>query len=276
MSVRVQDLVASRFDELRYEPTAKRLRAQLAVDTVVDSSRALLVWEPRRVVPTYAVPEEDITAELVIADPTADTAAPAGFAVPDVTNLRVFDPRIPFHVHSTAGQPVDIRAGGRTVQGFRPRDPDLAGYLILDFAGFDRWLEEDEEVIGHPHDPFKRIDVRRSSRHLRVVLDGEVLADTAQPMLLFETLLPVRYYIPREDVVAQVEPSPTTSVCAYKGQASYCSVRAGGRMVEDLAWYYEDPLLDALPVKGYLAFFNEKVDLELDGVPLPRPVTPWS
>ncbi|MDJ0355251.1 DUF427 domain-containing protein [Paenarthrobacter sp. PH39-S1] len=280
MSIRLRDAWGGQLGELRHEPVAKRVRARLAGGTVVDSNRAVLVWEPRRVVPTYAVPVEDIAAQLVAsaADPVKETGAAVGFAVPDVTDLPVLDPRIPFGVRSIAGQSVEIRVpgSGRSALGFRPSDEDLSGYVILDFAGFDRWLEEDDEIISHPHDPFHRIDIRTSSRHVQVMLGGEVLADTVRPLLLFETMLPVRYYIPRDDVTAALEPSRTTTYCAYKGEAAYWSVRVGGDIVADLIWHYENPLLDAQPVRGHLAFFDEKTDLVIDGTPRPRPITPWS
>lgn len=214
VSVRLRDLFASELGELRHEPTAKRVRAELGGLTVVDSLRAELVWEPRRVVPTYAVPVEDVDGELVASSAPApdETGKPVGFAIPDVTDLPVLDPRVPFGVRSTDGDPVDVHAAGRMVAGFRPGDPDLAGYVVLDFDAFDRWLEEDDVVVGHPADPFHRIDVRSSSRHVQVLLEGQLLADTRRPRMLFETLLPPRYYLPMDDVVAQLQPSPTQRI----------------------------------------------------------------
>jgi uncharacterized protein (DUF427 family) len=280
MGVRLRDVLAGQLDQLRYEPVAKRVRAELDGTVVVDSDRAVLVWEPRRVVPTYAVPVQDVLGEVVRVPASApvDDAARLGFAIPDVTVLLVFDPRIPFSVRLTEGQPVQIRppALERTVEGFRPSDPDLAGYVVLDFAGCDRWLEEDEEIAGHPRDPFHRVDVRASSRHVQVFLDGELLADSTHPSLVFETLLPVRYYLPPEDVTADLRPSDTRTWCAYKGAASYWSVEMAGGVVPDLVWSYEDPLPDAAAVAGRRTFFDERVDLVVDGVPRPRPVTPWS
>ena len=156
MGVRLQNVLGQQIGALRYEPTQKRVRASVADEVVVDSDRAVLVWEPRRVTPTYAVPAEDVYAELVApASAPTETGAPEGFSIPDVTRLPVLDPRIPFAVHSTDGDPVDIRVrDDRKVAAFRPSDPDLAGYVILDFAGFDIWREEDDEIVGHPRDPF--------------------------------------------------------------------------------------------------------------------------
>jgi uncharacterized protein (DUF427 family) len=130
--------------------------------------------------------------------------------------------------------------------------------------------------VGHPRDPFHRIDVLASSRHLRLELDGHVLAESSRPMLLFETMLPVRYYLPRGDVRAKLVRSDTHTYCAYKGKASYWSANVGGRLVPDLAWTYREPLTDASRVGGLIAFFNERVDVVLDGQRSERPVTPWS
>jgi uncharacterized protein (DUF427 family) len=102
--------------------------------------------------------------------------------------------------------------------------------------------------------------------------DGQVLAESRQPVLVFETTLPMRTYLPRDDVrLDLLEPSPTRTACAYKGVASYLA-RAG----EDLAWSYEDPLPDAGELAGLVCFFDERVDVTLDGEKRPRPVTPWS
>ena len=279
MSSQVRELMASGFGQLRHEPTAKRIRAVLGGETVVDSSRALLVWEPRRIVPSYAVPAEDVHGELrPAAVATPGPGADVGVALPDVTALRVLDPRIPFTVHSADGEAADLRAAGQERPGaaFRPADGDLAGMVVLDFGAFDAWYEEDELNVAHPRDPFHRIDVLPSSRQVQLELDGVVLADSSRPVLLFETMLPTRYYLPRADVTAELIPSDTKTWCAYKGQASYYSVRVGGQLVPDIAWYYTDPRHDALQVRDLIAFFTERVDVTLDGERRPRPVTPWS
>jgi uncharacterized protein (DUF427 family) len=279
MGVRLRESLTGPMDELRFEPTEKRVRAELDGQTVVDSVRAVLVWEPRRVVPTYAVPADDLRGELVtMPSPEAAPEGPRGFALPEVTALPVLDPRIPFAVRRTKGEPVELRAEGlgRTLAGFRPVDADLAGYVVLDFAGADRWLEEDEEISGHPRDPFHRVDVRASSRHVRLSLDGRLLAESTRPALVFETMLPPRYYLPRDDVAAGLIASDTRTWCPYKGGASYFSVDLGDRVVDDLAWSYPSPLPDAVELGGRIAFFDERVDVVVDGVPRPRRVTPWS
>ena len=281
MSSQVRELMASGFGELRHEPTAKRIQAVLGGATVVDSTRAVLVWEPRRIVPSYAVPVQDVRGDLVPAGAVSAAAGPGddvGVGLGDVTALRVLDPRVPFAVHSTAGEVVDLRAAGlvRAGAGFRPADPDLAGLVILDFGAFDAWYEEDELNVAHPRDPFHRIDVLPSSRQVRLELDGQVLAVSSRPVLLFETMLPTRYYLPRADVTAELVPSSTGTWCAYKGQASYFSASVGGRLVSDIAWSYPDPQHDAARVRDLIAFFDERIDVVLDGERRARPVTPWS
>jgi uncharacterized protein (DUF427 family) len=267
MSVRALDALRQGFPEGLHEPIQKRVRASLGGKAVIDSTRAMVVWEPRRVVPSYAVPVEDVRAEVVPAAP-----AEAGAGAPPVLH-----PDIPFAVHTLEGRPVAIRAGGAEGQGFRPADDALAGYVILDFPSFEDWLEEDDPVRGHARDPFHRIDVLPSSRTVRVELGDRVLAESSEPLLLFETSLPVRAYFRREDVRMELlRPSPTRSRCAYKGEAIYFSVEGAGPEGEDVAWCYEDPLPEVGLIVGRLAFFDERVDVLLDGVRRERPVTAWS
>ena len=257
----MRDAMREQLRQLRYEPTEKRLRAQLDGHPAIDTTRALIVWEPRRVVPSFAVPVEDVAGELVPTDAGEESGA------------DILHPGIAFAAHSAPGETFDIRIGGRTLPqaAFAPADDDFDGYVIVDFAAFDAWLEEDEPLLGHPRDPFHRIDIRRSSRHVVVERDGRVLADTTRPTLLFETSLPTRFYIPREDVVADLEPSERRTICAYKGEAGYFSVDG-----LDLVWTYEDPLLDAAAIKGLLCFFDELVDVTVDGRKRARPLTKFS
>ena len=258
-----------RLGDLRHEPIDKRIRATLGDLTVLDSTRALLVWEPKRIVPSYAVPAEDVMAEAAPAPGDPGEAVDA----PRLGDRPVYDPSVPFSVHTTPGEPLELRAGDRTAAAFRPADEALSGHLILDFAGFDAWYEEDERNVAHPRDPFHRIDIVHSSRHVRVERDGEVLADSGRPCLLFEPPLPVRCYLPLEDVAMDLlRPSDTRSFCAYKGEASYWSTERA----PDVAWTYRAPLREAAEVTGRVAFFNERVDVIVDGAPLERPVTPWS
>jgi uncharacterized protein (DUF427 family) len=278
MAFRLGETLLASMTELRIEPTTKRVRARLGGETVVDTTRALLVWEPRRVVPVYAVPVEDVAAELV------DAAGPDSSrsqTVPLVTLGAGGPPVIEsagFGVHTTEGDELTLRVGEAELpgSGFRSTDPDLAGYVILDFDAFDEWLEEEEPIGGHPRDPFHRVDVRLSSRHVRIELDGEILAETSRPRIVFETKLLPRCYIPREDVREELlRPSPTRTICAYKGRASYFSAEIAGRTVEDVAWTYESPLPDAAELTRFVSFYDERVDHVLVDPGLdPPPRTP--
>jgi uncharacterized protein (DUF427 family) len=270
MGLHLAHAFMARLGELRYEPTAKRIRGMIGDDAVVDSTRTRIVWEPGRVVPSYAVPAEDVSGEIV---PRSDGPSPPPAELPRLGGQQVLDPSIAFSVRTTEGEAVTIRARGREAAGFRPRDPDLDGYVVLDFDDFDAWYEEDERNVSHPRDPFHRIDIVHSSRRVRVEAGGEVLAESSQPYLLFETHLPVRYYLPAEDVRTDVlTPSSTRTACAYKGEASYFALPGAG----DIAWTYPAPLREAAEVTDRIAFFNELVDVVVDGERLERPVTPWS
>jgi len=257
MAVRVMDLRQSRSEELRYEPTEKRIRATIGGRTVVDSARAAFVWEPRRIVPSYAVPEADVNAELRVGRPPE--RAPDGG----------LHPGHPFAMHTAPGDPLLVDG---FAEAYRLHEPDLPGYVLLDFAGFDAWYEEDERNYGHPRDPFHRIDIVHSTRHVVVELDGVTLADTRAPALLFETQLPTRFYLPPGDVdLAAFAPSEKHSWCAYKGQASYWSLPD----TPDVAWFYPDPLREAAEVKDMIAFWDERVDVIVDAERRGRPKTHW-
>lgn len=246
----MRDLLDSALGSLRYEPTEKRLRVYLADELIADTGDARLVWEPRRVVPTYAIPAADFSARL---EPSDDPGSAP---------------------HSCAGASFDVAAGEirRPAAAFAPDDPGLAGYLVLEFGAFE-WREEDAAIIAHPRDPFRRIDILPSTRHVRIEWQGRVLAQSSRPLLLFETLLPVRFYLPRNDIAVDLQPTETVTCCAYKGQASYYSVPDGPT---DVAWTYHRPLHDAEPVRDRIAFFDERVDVVVDGQRRDRPVTPWS
>ena len=268
MAIRMEESLAESRDELRFHPTTKRIRVRLGGRVICDTTSAVLVWEPRRVVPTYAVPAADLTADLEPAqsrplpDPMPQVLGPYNFAL-----------------HSCPGRAFSVHADGEVAEAaaFVPDDPDLAGHVVLDFGVGTpfTWMEEGEPVIGHPHDPFKRIDVLRSDRRIEVSNEGQVLADSRRAVSLYETSLPTRWYLPRDDVrLDLLEPSTTRTVCAYKGEASYYSLASGA--AEDIAWYYPDPLHDAAAVRDLVCFYAERTDLTVDGTDLPRPLTPWS
>ncbi len=274
MGTMVRDILMGSLGELRYEPVDKRIRGVIGGQVIIDTVRAMLVWEPKRIVPSYAVPVEEL--EIYTSSPVEATGdEPASTVVPHLGDRPVYDPSVPFAVHTAEGAVLDLRVAGteRRAAAFRPADKALSEYVIVDFDAFDEWFEEDERNVGHPRDPFHRIEVVHSSRSVRVERDGQLLAASSRPYLLLEAPLPVRYYLPFEDVSEGVlHGSSTRTLCAYKGQATYWSLENE----DDIAWSYPAPLREAAEVTDRIAFFNERVDLVVDGIPLARPVTPWS
>jgi uncharacterized protein (DUF427 family) len=155
----------------------------------------------------------------------------------------------------------------------------FAGLAHVDWHAVDAWFEEDEEVFGgHPRSPYARVDAMRSSRRIRVEIDGVVLAESSAPVLLFETGLPTRHYIQRTDVdFTALEHTETTTYCPYKGTTSdYWSARIGDALHEDIAWSYAYPAPEVIQIAGLIAFYDEKVDTFLDGEPVARPQTKFS
>jgi uncharacterized protein (DUF427 family) len=195
-----------------------------------------------------------------------------GEAVVDSVNARL--------LHESGRLPVywfpegDVRTG--EVEVTRRDERMFEGLVTLAWDAVDEWLEEDETMLGHARDPYHRVDVVDTSRHVRVLWGGRAIADTTRARVLFETGLPPRWYIPREDVSGNLQPSDLRSVCAYKGEAGYWSLLTPGGPDENLAWTYRHPRHDAARIKDYVAFFNERVDIEVDGEVPERPVTPWS
>ena len=156
-------------------------------------------------------------------------------------------------------------------------EPHAGGYVNVPWDSVDRWFEEDEEVEVHPRDPYHRIDTFATSRRVTISIDGIALADSTGARALYETGLPTRYYLPPDDVrTDRLEPSDTVTRCAYKGTARHWSARVDGVRVADVAWRYDDVRAEGAPVRGLIAFYDERVDVDVDGVRQERPSTPWS
>ena len=231
---------------VRVEHGAKRIRAYLAGELVADTTRPLLVWE-KPYYPTYYFPLDDVRSELLVPDGTV--------------------------VHSPSrgdGQTFSIRIGDREVVGAALRYEEspfeqLREAIRLDWDALDAWFEEDEQVFTHPRDPYTRVDILVSSRHVTVERGGVTLAETHKPTLLFETGLPTRYYLPKTHVrMDLLVPSDTVSHCPYKGDAEYWSLAEGG--LPDVAWSYRTPLPESQKIAGLISFYPEKVELYVDGV----------
>ena len=275
MAVRLSGLMWSVLGELRYEPVPRRIRAMRDGQLVLETLGAAVVWEPQRVVPTYAVPVTDLVVEVEPAPARTEPVTATPVALGSVT---LYDPSAPFAFHTTPGTELTVLVGDQRLVGaaFAPDDPALAEYEIVDFDAFD-WLEEDEPLIAHPRDPFDRIDVRASNRRVRFEHDGQLVAESDRTLMLFEGFaLPPRYYLPQEDIAVELRPSDRRSVCAYKGRASYWSAVVGDEVLTDLVWGYPDPLPDMRLITGRVSLFNERLDVFLDDVLQPKPVTPWS
>jgi uncharacterized protein (DUF427 family) len=243
-----------------FEDSPRRIRARFAGETIVDSRHAKMLHE-HGYLPLYYFPQDEVRMDLL--EPTDHTT------------------RCPFKGEASYWS---VRVGDRVSENAAwsyldpiPDAPPLAGYVAFYWHKLDEWFEEDEPAIVHARDPYHRVDVLATSRHVRISVNGEVVADTTRAKVIFETGLPPRWYIPPEDVRAEaLADSDTRTGCAYKGFASYKSVAAGGETEEDLAWFYEDPSRDVAPIKGMLAFFNERADIEVDGELQERPITQWS
>ena len=245
---------------LRVVPSPKWVRVFFGGEAVADSKQAKLLCGNR--IPVYYFPESDVRMELL--EPTDHTADISGVGGASYRNLRVGD-----------------RAAEDAVWGLvKPAGEisGLKGHLAFEWSKMDAWFEEDEEVLVHARDPFKRVDIMPSSRHVRVVVGGETVAESRNPSILFETGMPTRYYLPMVDVRMELlRPSESVTRCPYKGEAHYYSVAVGGQAHQDIAWYYRYPIPEASKVAGMVCFFNERVDaLYVDDELMPKPRTPWS
>jgi uncharacterized protein (DUF427 family) len=233
---------------VRVEPGSKRVRAYLGGELVADTMRPTLVWEGPHY-PVYYFPFEDVRRELLSED--------GGVA------------------HSPSrgdGRRFTVRAGGKEAAGaaLRYEDspiPELRETIRLDWEAMDAWFEEDEQVFTHVRDPYTRIDILPSSRHIRIEVDGVTVAESTSARLLFETGLRTRYYLPKTHVRTDLlEPTETASHCPYKGEAEWWAVRVGEELHADLAWSYPTPLPESQKIAGLVAFYDEKVDVYVDGV----------
>src|SRR5262245_25319201 len=243
---------------IRIEHGAKRVRAYLGGEVIADTIRPVLVWEIPYY-PAYYFPLKDVRTELL--EPDGRTVHS-----PSRGDARTFT----------------IRAGGKAVPGAAMRYEEspierIRDLIRFDWDSMDAWFEEDEEVFTHPRDPYTRVDILASSRHVRVEVDGTTIADSTSPRLLFETGLPLRYYLPKTHVQMKLlTHTDSESHCPYKGQAEWWSVLVGGQVYKDFAWSYRMPLPESQKIAGLVAFYNEKVDIYVDGVLQERPVTKFS
>jgi uncharacterized protein (DUF427 family) len=238
------------------EPSPRRIRVRIGNELIADSERAqLLVQYGPGGLPTYYLPIEDVRPGALVDETTS----------------------------AEGQQRWTVRAGKTRAEGaaWAHEDPTgplapLADHVTFSWRQLD-WYEEDERVVVHARDPHKRVDTLRSSRRVQVFANGELVADSVRPLLLFETSLPTRYYLPFADVRTELlEGSDAVTICPYKGRARYWSVRVGDTFVQDVAWSYPDPIPENPKIRDLLCFFNERVDLVVDGKALERPMSPWA
>ena len=243
--------------DIRVEHSRKRVRILLGGELVADTTAPLLVWEIPYY-PAYYIPAADVVAKLIPVGSASDTRLGAA---------ELFTVQVP---------------GGTAADGAARKYPASPARQLQDAVRFDweamsEWLEEDEPVYTHARDPHTRVDILASSRHVRVEIDGVTVADSHSPRILFETGLPPRYYLPLSDIRTDLlRPSSTSTHCPYKGTAGYWSVDTGNALHEDVVWIYRTPLPESQKIAGLAAFYDEKVDVFIDGVVQRKPQTKWS
>lgn len=243
---------------IRVEDGQKRIRVYLGGELVADTNNVKLVWE-KPYYPTYYFPVADVNTDLLV----------------DTGETHRTPSRGESAIHS-------VKAGGKEAQGaarWYADSPleDVSDHISFNWRSMDAWFEEDEQVYVHARDPYTRIDILQSSRHVEVFVAGTKVADTHKPRLLFETGLPVRYYIPKTDIrMDLLEPTDLTTDCPYKGTANYYSVNVDGDTHENIVWWYKSPVHESARIAGYVSFYNEKVDVHVDGELQERPKTVFS
>jgi uncharacterized protein (DUF427 family) len=237
---------------VRAERGHKRLRALVGGQVVLDTRRPLMVWE-HPYYPTYYVPADDLLADVA---PTGATERTPSRGVGHVCDLVVEGRRVP----------------AAALVYPEPELEAIRDHVRVSWDAVDGWFEEDEEVFVHARDPYKRVDVLPSSRHVVVEVDGVRLADSSRPTMVFETMLIARTYLPALDVRQDLlVPSETVTRCPYKGTAAYLHLRAGEVAVDDVAWTYRFPVRESAGIAGLICFHDEKVDVIIDGERQQRP-----
>jgi uncharacterized protein (DUF427 family) len=238
----------TRRGRVHVEHGAKRIRAYLGGELVADTTEPLLVWEKPQY-PAYYFPVGDVRTELLEADGGVVRSPSRG-----------------------DGHTFTVKAGGKQVTGAALRyeaSPfeELRDAIRLDWHAMDAWFEEDEQVFTHPRDPYTRVDILPSSRHVRIEVDRLTIAETDKPTLLFETGLPVRYYLPMTHVrMDLLTSSESVSHCPYKGEAEWWSLHVGDDSRPDVAWSYPTPLPESQKIAGLISFYPREVDVYVDGV----------
>lgn len=237
------------------EPSERWVRVKLNGETIADSKNPILLIQfGRDVMPTYFFTHDEVKMEHL--------SAPIERGGKRLWTVQIGDEQVKNGAWTYIDPPEHLAA--------------VQGRVTFNWRNFE-WYEEDEQVFVHARDPHKRVDVMRSTRHVQIKVDGKIVADTISPYLLYETHLPIRYYIPAEDVKKEflTETSHKTA-CPYKGNARYWTVKVGEKVLDNVAWSYPDPIPEITKIKDLICFFNERTDIYVDGELMERPITPWS
>src|SRR6266576_5263772 len=230
-------------DDIVFVPTDRRVRVIFGGATIADSRAVMLMLEKKRLA-IYYFPVKDVLVDLL--QPTTYNSSHPGKGQASFYSVKV-------------GDRVAEKAAWRYLQ---PERPDLKDYVAFYWDKMDAWFEEDDEVFVHPRDPYHRVDVLNSSRHVKVVVGGEVVAETHRPRLLFETGIRTRYYIPKVDVrMDLLEPTATVTQCPYKGNAVYWTALVNGKEYPDIVWGYPFTTPECPKIQNLVSFYNEKVDI---------------
>lgn len=238
---------------LYWEPFPKRVRAEFNGATVADSQDMRALHETGKLMVLY-LPREDVDEALLEATDHTPESPSKGRA--QYWTVRVGDRVAENAVRAYPEPPVGA--------------PPIADYVAFRYPAMDAWYQEDERVYAHPRDPYHRVDVHAAARHVVVRSGGATIAESTRPQLLFETSLPVRYYLPPEDVHTDLlERSTTVTPCPYKGAGEHWHLTLAAQRIEDAAWSLPDPLPgDAVKAKDHICFYPDKVDIEVDGNPV--------
>ncbi|RBR20890.1 uncharacterized protein FIESC28_05042 [Fusarium coffeatum] len=244
-------------------PTSRRIRAIHNHITVVDTTKAVYVWEhdsfPTIYVPLVDIRNGKLADQQNISVELKERAAISQLIVPghDVLEEKKVDGVLRFFQDVTLGP--------------------LSDTVRIEFRSIDQWLEEDEPIFVHAKDPYKRVDILRSERPVEVKVAGKTVAKTESSMHLLETSLPTRYYLPLTAVDQTfLRKSNLKTKCPYKGEAEYYHVVVDGKTYENLVWYYNHPTHESGAIAKMVCFYNEKVDIILDGELLERPKTKFA
>ena len=245
----------------RWEDSRRRVRVVFAGLTVADSKHVMLLHEFGHL-PVFYFPQEDVRMDVLEATEHRTHSPLKGQA--SYWTVRVGDRKVE---HAAWSYPQPLTEGLK-----------IQGYLAFYWDLMDAWFEEEQQVYAHARDPYKRVDILPSSRHVRVVLGGVTIAETHRAQLLLETGLPIRYYIPMQDMRMEcLEPTESTSRCPYKGMATYWSARIGEQVFKDIVWSYQESLPECTPIAHFLCLYNERVDaISVDDELMTVPKTIWS